>query len=179
VFHRRLTNGHHEAPEGIPACSSPFDIACSVGHESSGVVGLIANTFSPFLLSSVSASKGPSLSGVTQFHQYFCPLRRPGGPKPFPASLQHATLRPPRLTADYLLGMLCSRPRWPVPYSWLLLYALPFVDTGPASKMFLSRPARALLALWPANLLAHLSVDCVTRFDWSSFQDPPLASERI
>ena len=99
--------------------------------------------------------------------------------RPFRRRSRFATPRPSRASpnyADYLSDVLCPLPRWTVSvhdgYRVDALprrvlpdpFRLPRKRAGSASTLQLSRPAQALLALRPAGLLAHLSVDFVARF---------------
>ena len=96
-------------------------------------------------------------------------------------ALPHDHPEPPLLALDYLSGVLYPLPRrtesvhdgyrvgalprrvLPDPF------CLPRFRVGSASTLQLSGPAQALLALRPAKLLAHLSVDFVARFQPGQF----------
>ena len=106
---------------------------------------------------------------------------------PFRRHLRFATPPPSRASpnyADYLSGVLCPLPRWTVSvhdgyrvgaFPRRVLpdpFCLPRKRAGSASTLQLSRPAQALLALRPAGLLAHLSVDFVTRLRHARLPEP-------
>jgi len=114
--------------------------------------------------------------------------------RPFRRRSRFATPRPFRASptdADYLSGVLCSLPRWTVSvhdgYRVSALprralpdpFCLPRSWAGSASTLQLSGPARTLLALRPAGLLAHHAWTLSRGFDQHRYQCSPLASYRI
>jgi len=154
-----------------------------------------AHRQSPLLLSFSSSPQARALpsTGVTRLP---VPLtlsdalmvRGPFLPRCRPRPCLHPG--PPLLTHDYLLGMLCSLPRWSDPCCWLLWRRAPAsgssgsIPPSPLQRrvgttLGLSGPAQASLALRPAKSLAHHSWTLSRGSSPASFPTEPLASYRI
>ena len=187
-FVRRLGTRHQFMADksGIPARSSPCDTACSAGPGFYPALPGSSPITTPFLLSKLTRSKGPSLhrhypaSSVPLTLSDTQTMRNPFRSRRRSRPCHHPG--PPLLTADYLLGMLCSLPRWSNPCRWLSVERAPAPGSSGLARpsplqsrvgttLRLSRPARASHALRPAKLLAHLSVDFVARFRPGRFPD--------
>ena len=106
----------------------------------------LARTLLPF-----RALVRPSVLAHIQLHSRASSTSRPGEGRPksraFPTCRAPYPGRPNRCSCRWLPGSCC----------------LPRFHGGSASTTSLSRPTQALLALRPAGLLAHLTVDFVTR----------------
>ena len=134
-------------------------------------------TWSRFLREHPEVRALPS-TGVTRLPRYYDPLRRPdwsppirrrcrpmAGTNPGPPPITRTTF--PTCRAHYPGGpSRCARRLLPGPC------CLPRYSGGSASTTSLSRPAPDSLALRPAELLVHLSVDFVTRLRPSRFPGP-------
>ncbi len=107
-------------------------------------------------------------AGITRLQRSYGPVRLPV-PAAIPSDGVGAMLHRHWVSlsnAICLPGMPCSLPRWTEPCACRFLpgsCCLPRFHGGSASTTSLSRPAQASLALRPAGLLAHLTVDFVTR----------------
>jgi len=164
---------------------SPCDTACSARSRSHPALPSSSPIAAPFLLCKLTRSKGPSL------HRHYpassVPLTLSDAQmvrNPFRSRSQVATLPPPRASpTDRRLPYLacCAHyPGGPIRANGYRFSALPRrvlpdglglprSSAGSASTLDLSRPAPASLALRPAKLLAHLSVDFVARFRSGQF----------
>ena len=112
-----------------------FSHSVTVGSRPSGAPDFIgrgqAHRQSPLLSSFPSSpeARGFPSTGITRLPRYFCPSPTPrwceilSDPAHRSRPCHHPG--PLLLTADYLLGMLCSVPRWPNPCRWLSVWRAP------------------------------------------------------
>src|SRR5277367_4681741 len=137
----------------------PDVIRCCQAHRQSPILGSFESAPEVRVLPS---------AGVTQPQQYYDPVRRPRGPSS--RRCRRRDLRPTWASPNYPArpsNMPCPIPRWtrtgasvgcfPIPRG------LPRISGGSASMTSLSRPAQALLALRPAELLNRPEAAFVTR----------------